>query len=326
MTQHPIHIFNGFRTPYGGSEQEALALWQNLSQHTKVQAWASSSRADQALLDAHGIKRVEPHKRQVPGGGTYIFVGSHWRNKLWPYLIPKPSRLIYIYNTFHPKHLELTQTMPYLLGWPKAEFVVISQYQQQRLGIEAEIHPSLIDLNVFTPAATQQPRPLRVGRMSRDTTDKHSDEDVTVYRKLAEMGVDVWLQGATCIQDRLPSHPNIKILPTGKIPASEFLQGLDILYYRTGNHVETFGRVVFEAMACGIPVVCHRRGGYVEHIQHRHNGLLFDTTEEALAQLSQLIESASLRHELGQSGRCYVHQLFGQDALQERLAFYLQEN
>ena len=327
MTSHPIHIFNGFRTPYGGSEQEALLLRQNLSQHACVQAWASSSRADSALLAAQGIKRIEVLKRQAPQGGTYIFVGSHWRNKLWPYLIPKPSRLIYVYNTFHPKLLELTQNMPRLLGWPKAEFVVISEYQKQRLGIEAEVHPSPINLEAFTPAAERPCNnpalPIRVGRMSRDTLDKHSDEDVTVYRKLAEMGVEIWLQGATCIQDRLPSHPNIKILPIGKVPASEFLQNLNILYYRTGDHVETFGRVVFEAMACGIPVVCHRRGGYVEHIQHQNNGLLFDTTEEALTQLTQLINSQELRNELGRNGRTYMRQLFGEIAAEERLAFYL---
>ena len=323
MTSHPIHIFNGFRTPYGGSEQEALLLRQNLSQHACVQAWASSSRADSALLAAQGIKRIEVLKRQAPQGGTYIFVGSHWRNKLWPYLIPKPSRLIYVYNTFHPKLLELTQNMPRLLGWPKAEFVVISEYQKQRLGIEAEIHPSPIDLDTFTPATERPPQPLRIGRMSRDTSDKHSVEDAAIYQQLAEMGVDVWLQGATCIQGRLSGHPNIKVMPAGKVPAAQFLQGLDILYYRTGNHVETFGRVVFEAMACGIPVVCHRRGGYVEHIQHQHNGLLFDTTEEAMTQLRQLISSPELRSELGENGRHYVQQLFAPEATQERLKFYL---
>lgn len=320
---NPIHIFNGFRTPYGGSEQEALTLWRQLAPHADVHAWAASSRADSTLLASQGIKAIEPHKGNRPAGGTYIFVGSHWRNKLWPYLIPKPSRLIYIYNTFHPKHLELTQRMPRLLGWPSAEHVVISEFQRRELGIRAEAHPSPIDLTTFTPATGREPGPLRIGRMSRDTPDKHAAEDIPVYRRLAEAGIEVWLQGATCIQDQLPSHPNIKVLPTGAIPAGDFLRKLDVLYYRTGDHVETFGRVIFEAMACGIPVVCHRRGGYVEHIRHGHNGLLFDTSEEALAQLKQLSTDPQQRSLLGSSGQETVQKMFGQAAMRERLAFYL---
>ena len=320
---NPIHIFNGFRTPYGGSEQEALTLWRQLAPHADVHAWAASSRADSTLLASHGIKAIEPHKGNRPGGGTYIFVGSHWRNKLWPYLIPKPRRLIYIYNTFHPKHLELTQCMPRLLGWPSAEHVVISEFQRRELGIRAEAHPSPIDLTTFAPASRRAPGPLRIGRMSRDTPDKHDEEDTSVYQQLADEGIEVILQGATSIQSLLPSHPNIKVLPTGAMPAREFLQHLDILYYRSGTHLETFGRVVFEAMACGIPVVCHRRGGYVEHIQHGANGLLFDTADEALEQLGLLIDSEELRRKLGEGGRQYAHSLFSEAAMGQRLEFYL---
>lgn len=323
MTSQPIHIFNGFRTPFGGSEQEALALSQRLAESASVHLWAASSRAGRVLLSDNGIRHIEPHRFQAPKGGTYIFVGAHWRNKLWPYLIPKPQRLIYVYNTFHPKHLKLTQRMPRRLGWPGAEFVTISEFQKERLGIEAAVHPSPIDLDNFTPALKREPGPLRIGRMSRDTQDKHAAEDIPVYRHLAQAGIEVWLQGATCIQDRLPSHPNIKVLPTGTIPAGDFLRKLDVLYYRTGDHVETFGRVIFEAMACGLPVVCHRRGGYVEHIRHGHNGLLFDTTVEALAQLKQLSTDHQQRSLLGSNGQATVQKMFGQAAMRKRLAFYL---
>jgi hypothetical protein len=47
------------------------------------------------------------------------------------------------------------------------------------------------------------------------------------------------------------------------------------------------GRVVTEAMACGLPVVCHESGGYAEIIEHGRNGFLFDTQQEALGDTAQ---------------------------------------
>lgn len=317
-----IHLFNGFRTPYGGSEQEALALCRQLREHQNIELWASSSRACPTLMKQEGIRHVAPHRRQAPNGGTYLFVGVHWRNKLWPYLIPKPSRLIHIYNTLHPKHLALTTRMPKLLRWPEVEFVVISDFQKRLLGIEAEVHPSPIDLQRFQPAMHRIPGPLRIGRMSRDNPDKHDKADLPLYGRLAQQGVEVLLQGATCLAG-LPMHPRLKVTPVGAMEASAFLRQLDILYYRTGRDVETFGRVVFEAMATGLPVVCHRHGGYADWIEHGENGLLFDTTEEAERLLQWLIHDSQARERLGVKARRTVEALYGQADRDRRLDFYL---
>jgi glycosyltransferase involved in cell wall biosynthesis len=318
----PFHLFNGFRTPYGGSEQEALALYRQLREHQNVELWASSSRACPSLMKQEGIRHIAPHRRQSPNGGTYIFVGAHWRNKLWPYLIPRPSRLIHIYNTLHPKHLELTTRMPRGLRWPKAEFVVISDFQKRLLGIEAEVHPSPIDLERFQPATHRPPGPLRIGRMSRDNPDKHHEADLSLYGRLAQQGVEVHLQGATCLAG-LPTHLRLKVTPVGAMEASRFLQQLDILYYRTGRDVETFGRVVFEAMASGLPVVCHRHGGYADWIEHGKNGLLFDNTEEAERLLQWLIHDSQARQRLGEKARQSVEAIYSPADRDRRQAFYL---
>ena len=84
-----------------------------------------------------------------PDGGTYVFVGAHWRNRLWPYLATAPRRLIYVFNTFHPKLLALTARHPALLRWPRPEFVFISEFQKTLLGIDGQVHPSPIDIDAF---------------------------------------------------------------------------------------------------------------------------------------------------------------------------------
>ena len=325
-TDTPIHIFNGFQNPTGGSELEALSLHGLLRREREVHLWATSSRVSRDLMRRFPIRRISLPRRQVPHSGTFIFVGAHWRNKLWPYLIAKPSRLIYVYNTFHPKVVGLTSHMPRALGWPQTEYVLISEFQKELLGLAApvQVHPSPIDIQAFAPRPHARGERVVIGRMSRDAPDKHDPHDLTLYRELAAAGCTVRLQGATCIGAALAGASHIEIAPEGRLPAAAFLQGLDIFYYRSGVHVETFGRVVFEAMACALPVVCHAHGGYAESIRHGENGFLFDTTDQARAILMQLAADPALCLAVGQAARATVERLYAPAAIAARMQFYLE--
>jgi len=318
-----IHIFNGFHNPNGGSEQEALRLYELLHGKSDVRLWSTSSRTSAELVAAYPIRRLAPLTADMPRGGTYVFVGAHWRNRVWPYFAGRPERLVYVFNTFHPKLLALTSSPPPLLRWPATEFVLISSFQSQLIGVKGEIQPSPIDINRFVPRLREASTQPVIGRLSRDTADKHHPDDIAVYQALAARGCKLLLQGATTLAGALTASDAIRLLPEGTMAAPDFLHELDIFYYRTGEHVETFGRVVLEAMACGLPVVCHRHGGYADVVRHGENGYLFDTSEEALAILDQLITLPALRAQIGAAARRTVEQLYSPEALDARTAFYL---
>ena len=318
-----IHLFNGFQNPFGGSERETLDLYRLLGADQQVRLWATSSRVSGELMRQFPIRRVSPARREVPDGGTYVFLGAHWRNKIWPYLIRRPRRLIYVFNTFHPKIIGLTTGMPRLLGWSDAELVLISDFQKRMLHVEGVVHPSPIDIERFSPRPARPDRPFTMGRLSRDTADKHHADDVALYETLLADGVALRIQGGMPLKDRLAPHPQLELLPQGQFAAEQFLPTLDVFYYRTGSHVETFGRVVFEAMACGLPVVCHSHGGYADHIRHGKNGFLFETTQQARQILADLKDDPELRATVGREARRTVEQLFSSQALRRRLDFYL---
>ena len=111
----------------------------------------------------------------------------------------------------------------------------------------------------------------------------------------------------------------------GATPAADFLQGLDCFCYRTSDQwLEAYGRVVFEAMACGLPVVCGRRGGYADYIVHGVNGFLFDTTAEAIALIRNLRQDRGLRERVGHAARETVERLYGDAAWRCKQAFFLE--
>jgi D-inositol-3-phosphate glycosyltransferase len=75
---------------------------------------------------------------------------------------------------------------------------------------------------------------------------------------------------------------------------------------------ETFGLVVIEAMAAGLPVIATNSGGVPEIIEHNKTGLLFPPQDEQAlgVHLSRLAESAQLRAQLGSEARNEVSQRF----------------
>jgi glycosyltransferase involved in cell wall biosynthesis len=74
------------------------------------------------------------------------------------------------------------------------------------------------------------------------------------------------------------------------------------------SDTETFGQVVTEAMASGLPVVAPARGGVVDTVRHGDTGVLFAPGEvdDLVNTTLPLLENAELRRELGRRARLSV--------------------
>ena len=75
---------------------------------------------------------------------------------------------------------------------------------------------------------------------------------------------------------------------------------------------DNFGRVLFEAMACGVPVVAFDAGGVREVVEHGRNGLLVSNRDaKAMAEaVVQLCESRRLREDLAREGQATAQRHF----------------
>lgn len=300
-----IHLVNPMNNPFGGSENRTAELYKLLSPFANVTVW-SEHKICSELAKRLPIKAINRHLGIYPKNGTLVFVGCYFRIGNWIQHF-KPGRVIGLYNT--PDEQNLEQFLGFLrqAGLESiCEFVYASEWLRTRTGLPGVVQISPIDLNRFSPSPRQQSESgsFTVGRLSRDVLSKHHADDVAIYQWLAGIGCKVKIMGGSVLKEQLGDHPGVDLLPEGSIPADVFLQSLDCFFYRTSPEWrEPHGRVVTEAMACGLPVVCGADGGYCEFIEDGINGFIFESNIEAKDILMRIRSDSDFSRRIGKSAR-----------------------
>ena len=325
MYRPTIHLVNPLANPFGGSERRTLNYFALLSPRADVTLWA--------LKEPHHefshlpFRRLDRAGRNLPEGGTVVLVGIYgvWTGAPWLRRI-RPDRLIIVYNTPEFVKLHKLLDLVFRTGLRQPELVFPSETHRVSARLPGFVDWGLYDFERFRP--TQRvPHSARftVGRLSRDTRDKHHPQDVRLYRHLAKRGMKIRLMGASIFRERLRDCEPIEFLETGQIEAGDFLRSLDAFVYRTHpTWSEAAGRVVVEAMACALPVVVGRAGGYGELIEHGKDGFLFDTHIEAEKYLDTLRADPALARGIGAAARATVVDRFGHEHMERVCRFFLQ--
>jgi glycosyltransferase involved in cell wall biosynthesis len=320
-----VHLINPLGNPAGGSEWRTVSLYEALVGHCRVTLW--SPTAPHSRFSGFPVKRIQPHRFRFPRGGVLVFVGVYFHLGLWVYLT-RPQRTLLVYNTFSPKMIGPRVRRLSYLGLRRVELVFPSLWLREASGLPGVVENPLIDTARFSPERGERDPSRRgqftVGRMSRDTRIKHHPDDPRLYLQIAAHDCRVRIMGGTCLADQLGGAPNVALLPACAEEPEVFLRGLDCFYYRTSQEwPEAAARVVGEAMACGLPVVCHNRGGHTEWIRHGVNGFLFDSDDRALALTLRLKEDPGLRDLIGREARRTAQALFSRESREAVVGFYL---
>ncbi len=107
----------------------------------------------------------------------------------------------------------------------------------------------------------------------------------------------------------------------GEALAEAYASG-DIFVFPSNS--ETFGNVVLESMASGVPVVAADEGGPVDHVHDGVNGYLFDrdSTDHLIERVQYMMSHPVHRLELGLGARAYAERQSWGDILDGVLADY----
>jgi glycosyltransferase involved in cell wall biosynthesis len=324
-----IHLINPLQS-YTGAPLRTLHLFDELKKHREVFLWSEREVPSQ-IAEIYPVKRIVPERFEFPKSGTFVIVSAQ---ALGPWIrYAHPRRIILVHNSSNMRPRKFRERLHHISnkGRRKVEVVYASELTKRRVGNRPGlVEPSLIDIDRFIPSASKKPSNsgsagFTVGRLSSDLPHKHHPDDPALYRKLVDHGCRVRIMGASQhLKAELGDLEAVTLLPMYAQEAHLFLQGLDCFFYRTSeNYLEAWGRVITEAMACELPVVCHKRGGYAETIEDGRNGFLFDTQREALEIVLKLKEDPELRERVGKEARRTAEELFSDAVRSQIVEFYL---
>ncbi len=318
-----LHLLGRFTQRFTGAEGELLDIQRLLAGRRPVKIW--SDTPPHPAYVGQGITAVQPFAHQFPKDGVLLIAGVHMPPGLW-LKYTRFERVILFYNLAnHGQLFSAIQSIRDATG-REPELVFVSHLLQASVGLPGQVIRSLMDLQPFFDVAASRvvvDRPFTVGRASRDALDKHHPDDPALYRMLSSRGVQVRIMGGTCLAPALQGVDGVELLPAGTVAVADFYAGLDAVFYRTGASTEAYGRVVLEAMASGLALVAHARGGYAEVIEDGVSGVLIHTQEQAYDALMRLCGSPELRAALGHAAVQCANNIHGAQATQSDLAFYL---
>ncbi|CAN5725954.1 glycosyltransferase [soil metagenome] len=317
-----LHLVGNFSNPFTGAERELPDLAACIGPRRNTLLW--SDVPPHASYMRQGVRPIKPFGGQVPRGGMLLVGGIHVGLNLW-LKQARPERVALRYNLAqHNRLYEVIDTVRDATG-VEPELLFVSQALQLGAGLPGIIERSLIRLEPFLENPVERPPrdAFTFGRVSRDTLDKHHKDDAALYRMLAARGHRVRIMGGTCLAPQIGHVPGVELLPVGAEDVASFYQSLDAVFYRTGLFNEAYGRVVFEAMASGLPVVAAAVGGYAECINDGVNGFLVRTQEQTINVLEALASDTELRTRMGHAARLRAIELHGVQAIEAQLQFFL---
>jgi len=207
-------------------------------------------------------------------------------------------------------------------------FVAVSEFygrsMPEYLGIPADkvrVVPLGINTDGLAPAAHRPARPFTVGYMARVAPEKGLHLLAEAYKMMRESGApaEARLEVAGYLSAEFrPYLAEVERKMDAWGLAGEFryhgvvdraqkvafLQGLDVLSV-PATYDEPKGLSLFEAMACGVPVVQPRRGAFPEIVERTGGGLLVAPDDPAAlaAGLAALAADPARARDLGHRGR-----------------------
>lgn len=150
---------------------------------------------------------------------------------------------------------------------------------------------------------------LYVGRISREKNLDMLVDVMNILNKQYKQSIKLIMTGNGPYLDHIKRLMPDNVIYTGYLlgqSLSEIYASSDVFVFPSVT--ETFGNVVVEAMASGLPVVAVAAGGVKDNVENGYNGFLVspDNVEQFAAAVARLIEDDAVRKRMSHNARQYA--------------------
>jgi glycosyltransferase involved in cell wall biosynthesis len=197
--------------------------------------------------------------------------------------------------------------IPRLLFAPNYELV---ELLQRLTGKRCRVMSRGVDTDLFSPARrTRRSGPFTIGYVGRITVEKNVSLLANLEKQLLGAGItdfrflivgqgalEAWLRGKMEQADFAGVLHGINL--------AEAYANMDVFVFP--SHTDTFGNVVLEAMASGVPAIATESGGPKFIVRHEETGFLTKNSQEFLRFVSFLLRHPERQRSMGRAARDYA--------------------
>jgi len=229
----------------------------------------------------------------------------------WPYDWLKQWPLIAVHH--NPSHPAFHAALDVFVSKN-----VLNRYENVKQRMNWKLIPPCIDLAKYK-LIVRRPNNERciIGKLTSNSPARYPIELLRIFEEVQrqEPRVGFSLIGAADHWKTINLH-NCETPATGSQDVAKFYAGFDIFVHRNQEGtIDSWGRIVSEAMASGLPVVTENIGGPAEQVDHGVNGYLCNNDNEFVQHILELARDPSLRHKMGMKAREKALAAFGIDRL-----------
>jgi glycosyltransferase involved in cell wall biosynthesis len=150
-----------------------------------------------------------------------------------------------------------------------------------------------------------------MGRVSRDDGNKFSADMWRIFDKVCSPRPTKTLilgygDNARVKTGPPPAGLDHQTWPAGGLPVKEFYEQLHVLIHKTGGSRESFGRVVLEAYASGVPVIVENNYAFPDLVVQGVTGFLCRNSDEMSFAASILAFDEAKRKRMLEAGHEFL--------------------
>jgi len=162
--------------------------------------------------------------------------------------------------------------------------------------------PPPTDLSKFLVVEPDYNIPLRLIRHSSQGDNKHPDYTNNMIRDILRIDSSIEFHFMPARSDCM-DHPQVYKYPKNNPPVYEFLKkGNCFLYHLPQGYTEGGPKVIIEAHAAGLPVICDNHSGMKDRVTDE-TGWRCDTYAQYMEVIKEIIENPGILKEKGKAAR-----------------------